>query len=223
MSQTKVYGSQIKEQTVETDVFAPNSVDGSIIVNKSITPEKLVEKYSLFGHTHKGVEIVSQVESAKNADFVDWSGVLNKPNFADASWKGVKANQESVPLTGNTIGDTIVVVDDGDGKGSLYVCKATTGTFIQQWGKQGDVDFATPDWSVVLNKPTTVDGYGITDAAKTGHKHTKSEITDFPATMPPSTHTHTGAEVTSDVSKAQQATTALNIPTYDVGGNIWIS
>jgi hypothetical protein len=223
MATTKVYGSQIKEQTVQTEVFENNSISGSILINGSITSEKLQEKYSLYGHTHEGFEIVSQVSSAKNADFVDWSGVLNKPNFADASWKGVKANRSVVSLVDNSIGDTIVVVDDGDGKGALYVCKATTGSFIEQWGKEGDVDFSSPDWTSILNKPTTVDGYKITDASKVGHKHTKSEITDFPTTMTPSAHTHAGSDITSMVSTAQTANTALNIPTYDTGGNIWIS
>jgi hypothetical protein len=211
MATTKVYGSQIKEQTVQTEVFENNSINGSILINSSITPEKLQEKYSLYGHTHEGFEMTSQVASAKNADFVEWSGVLNKPNFADASWKGVKANKSVVSLTGNSIGDTIVVIDDGDGKGSLYVCKATTGAFEQQWGKEGDVDWSSPDWASIINKPSTVDGYKITDASKVGHTHTKANITDFPTTMTPSAHKHVGSDITTAVPTAINATMADNV------------
>lgn len=34
------------------------------------------------------------------------------------------------------------------------------------------------------------------DFADAGHKHTKSEITDFPTSMPPSAHTHSASEIT---------------------------
>lgn len=44
----------------------------------------------------------------------------------------------------------------------------------------------TGKFSDLIDTPTTVDGYGITDASKTGHKHTKGEITDFPTSMPAS-------------------------------------
>lgn len=58
----------------------------------------------------------------------------------------------------------------------------------------------TGKFSDLIDKPTTVDGYGITNASKTGHKHTKSEITDFPTSMP-----------ASDVSAWAKASTK---PTY---------
>lgn len=44
----------------------------------------------------------------------------------------------------------------------------------------------TGKFSDLVDKPTTVDEYGITDASKTGHKHGRSEISDFPSSMPAS-------------------------------------
>lgn len=44
----------------------------------------------------------------------------------------------------------------------------------------------TGKFSDLDGKPTTVDGYGITDASKTGHKHGKEDITDFPTSLPAS-------------------------------------
>ena len=65
----------------------------------------------------------------------DWSTITGKPTLSDSSWKGIKATQAAVPLTGNTSGDLILVMDNGDTKSAFYACRATTGTFAQQWAK----------------------------------------------------------------------------------------
>jgi len=52
--------------------------------------------------------------------------------------------------------------------------------------------------------------------APLGHTHVKANITDF-------AHQHAGTDITSIVSLATTATTANNVPTADVGGNIWVS
>ena len=41
-----------------------------------------------------------------------------------------------------------------------------------------------------------LDGYDADHFSAAGHKHTKSEITDFPSTMTPSAHTHKKSEIT---------------------------
>ena len=60
----------------------------------------------------------------------------------------------------------------------------------------------------IANKPTTIDGYGITDASKVGHKHVKSEITDFPVSMP-----------ASDVSAWAKAATKPSYTAAEVGAS----
>lgn len=39
------------------------------------------------------------------------------------------------------------------------------------------------DWSIIQNKPTTLQGYGITDAASISHTHTFSQLQDKPTTI----------------------------------------
>lgn len=42
---------------------------------------------------------------------------------------------------------------------------------------------ALNDWSKILNKPTTLGGYGITDAATSSHTHTFASLTSKPTTL----------------------------------------
>lgn len=99
---------------------------------------------------------------------IKWSDIQEKPNFADASWKAPVATPASLPLTGNTIGDLRLVINDGDADGAIYSCIATTGLLAAQWEKISDVNFATPAWSAITGKPSTLTGYGITDALASG-------------------------------------------------------
>ena len=71
----------------------------------------------------------------------------------DPSWKGVKGTKALVPLTGNAIDDTVVILDDGDTKGAIYTCIATTGTFEEQWAKVGDAGFSSINWNDITGKP----------------------------------------------------------------------
>ena len=41
----------------------------------------------------------------------------------------------------------------------------------------------TPEWVAIANRPTTLAGYGISDAAPISHTHTASQITDFAASV----------------------------------------
>ncbi len=55
----------------------------------------------------------------------------------------------------------------------------------------------THDWvDITTGKPTTLAGYGITDAAASGHTHAYSSLTSIPATFAPSAHTHLWADLT---------------------------
>ena len=59
------------------------------------------------------------------------------------------------------------------------------------------------------SKPTTLSGYGITDAASSIHSHTKSQITDFPTTLKNPTSLTlivNGVTTTYDGSTAQSVT-----------------
>jgi hypothetical protein len=60
-----------------------------------------------------------------------------------SQWKEPVNTPADLPLTGNTIGDMRLVIDDGDGKAAMYQCKATTGNLAAQWNKISDVDWST--------------------------------------------------------------------------------
>ena len=113
----------------------PILAKGEVAISSDFTPPKI--------KIGDGIAHWVSLTYFSSSGSVAWGSVSGKPNFADPSWKGVVANQAAVPLTLNAIGDTYVVIDDGDGKGALYVCKATSGLFAVQWGKEGDVDFGT--------------------------------------------------------------------------------
>ena len=123
-------------------------------------------------------ELDADITNHINNGTHDWNKITGKPNFADPSWKGVKANTSFVPLSGNSIGDTYVVVDAGDGKGAIFVCKATTGTFDQQFDNDGDVDFATPHWDSIQGKPTLVSESGLLDAETKDGAQAKIDVLD---------------------------------------------
>jgi hypothetical protein len=74
--------------------------------------------------------------------------------------------------------------------------------------KTDDNTIATINASLkgLSDRATTLEGRATTlesrctslenDKSNTGHKHTKSEITDFPSTMPPSSHKHSKSDIT---------------------------
>ena len=86
---------------------------------------------------------------------VHWGNLTNMPTLGDSSWKAAVATPAALPLTGNTVGDMRIVINDGDNKSSIYVCIATVGVLAMQWDKIGDVDFAI-DWADLTGKPAVL-------------------------------------------------------------------
>ena len=74
-----------------------------------------------------------------------------------------------------------VILDIDESK--AYVQNADTNAYLE--GKLAEK--YSPD-----NKPSPTD----IGASAIGHKHTKSEITDFPTSMTPTAHTHSKSEIT---------------------------
>lgn len=91
---------------------------------------------------------------------VHWGNLTNVPNLADKSWKAAVANKAALPLANNEIGDQRVVLDDGDGKSAVYICKATTGDVNAQWSKIGDVDWASEESTRVAQEAARVTAEG---------------------------------------------------------------
>lgn len=106
-------------------------------------------------NTHMSDSDQHTTTSEKTAwTYPNWSNIQNKPNFADISWKGIFPDRASVLV--NTINDTFVVLNDGDGKGALYITRSLVGTWQDKFEKLGDVDFAAPNWSSILSKPILI-------------------------------------------------------------------
>lgn len=137
-----------------------------------------------------GDGIVDRAASAASADAAPWAGITGKPaSFPPSAFDAslitsgtidparlpVIASQIQVASSGDltaltaaqqsTIGQgTVVTTTDGfrwvySGSGS----KTASASYIQL----ADI---TPEWSAIANKPTSIAGYGITDA------YTKTEI-----------------------------------------------
>jgi len=98
---------------------------------------------------------------------VHWGNLTNVPNLADAHWKTPVATQSALPVTGNSLGDNRVVLDDGDGKQAVYTCVATTGTYTQQWSKVGDVDWMTEEATRQTQETARVNAEG-SESPKSG-------------------------------------------------------
>jgi hypothetical protein len=112
-------------------------------------------------------------------------------------------------LTGN---QTITVSGDATGSGTTAIALtlASTGVTAGTYASVGNyiptitVDAKgrvtgianmanTPAWSAITGKPTTLSGYGITDAAASGHTHTIANITDN-AALVQGNNANTGAQ-----------------------------
>jgi mRNA-degrading endonuclease HigB of HigAB toxin-antitoxin module len=98
---------------------------------------------------------------------VHWGNLTNVPNLADAHWKTPVATKSALPVTGNSLGDNRVVLDDGDGKQAVYTCVATTGTYTQQWSKVGDVDWMTEEATRQTQETARVNAEG-SESPKSG-------------------------------------------------------
>lgn len=73
-----------------------------------------------------------------------------------------------------------------------------------------ETDPTVPAWAKASKKPTyTASEVG---ASPTGHKHSKSDISDFPTTMPPSSHTHSKDDIT-DFAHTHTASDVGAVPT----------
>ena len=73
------------------------------------------------------------------------------------------------------------------------------------------------NWNNIINTPTTLNGYGIVDAAPKYHTHTVSDITDFPKTM------KANGGNADTVGGHSPGTRAGNVLLLDINGRIPVS
>ena len=141
-----------------------------------------------------------------------WGNLTNVPNMADKSWKSAVATPANLPVSGNTLGDQRVVLNDGDGKQAMYVCVATSGDFNAQWDKIGDVDWTNDHGNMV--------GLGDDDHTQY-HNDTRGDIRYYPkADVDDLLHNRAGAVIKELEIVSSAGQTAYDISatgTYTVG------
>jgi hypothetical protein len=117
------------------------------------------------GHTHAGTDITSGTISAARVQYLtnvtsDVQTQLNSKLSSEVD--GSTTNEiQTLGTSGNTI-----TLTSGGSVTAPYA--ATAGSVV---------------WSGVTSKPTTLSGYGITDAASSSHTHTFASLTSKPTTL----------------------------------------
>lgn len=134
----KVYSAQVDAELNQL-VDAINAITGAAATDEAaLTTHKSSADHD--AHIATLHYTKTQMQTSGQAQ-LHWANLTNVPNLADASWKPSVAAPANLPITGNTVGDQRIVLNDGDGKQALYTCVATTGTYEEQWDKIGDVDW----------------------------------------------------------------------------------
>jgi len=109
-----------------------------------------------------------------------WTSIQGKPAFASAQWKTSVADLASLPLSNNSIGDMRLVLNAGNSKRAVFMCKATIGDLAAQWLLLAHESWGTPEWAAVQNKPALILADGsisftgvvqLADASPTNARH----------------------------------------------------
>ena len=135
-------------------------------------------------------------------------GVKGDTGVRGTRWVfGTAITGTSTTPTAFQTGITDSLVNDAylnDKTNYIYRCTVAGDQSTAKWVYAGSLDggAVAADVVAILNGTKTVgnadklDGYDSSHFSTSGHKHTKSEITDFPTTMTPSSHTHKKSEIT---------------------------
>jgi hypothetical protein len=126
------------ETIADVKTFTDSPIVPAPTADANPATKKYVDDFANARYTKTNLQTEGQA-------LVHWGNLTNVPNLADAHWKTPVATKSALPVTGNSLGDNRVVLDDGDGKQAVYTCVATTGTYTQQWSKVGDVDWMTEE------------------------------------------------------------------------------
>lgn len=172
------------------------------------------ETFTPSAHTHSGNDITSKVASATTADTassVEWSNVANKPStyapsahtHGNSDITGIdasKINSGTIDLDRLPQGalDRLVKVADQSERFALTTASVQNGDTVQQ------LDTGLMYRVVDDTKLNSEDGYAKYTADRASAVPW-SGVTDKPQTFTPSSHTHTGSEITSKVSTAETA------------------
>ncbi len=139
----------------------------------------LLSNYALVNHGHVWGDITDRPSSLPASDVYDWAKASSKPSYAYS-----EITDKPTTLSGYGITDAAakshshVWADITDRPTSLPASDVYT------WAKASSKPGYT--YSEITGKPTTLSGYGITDAAVKSHSHVWADITDRPTSLPAS-------------------------------------
>jgi len=130
--------------------------------------------YAAASHAHSGADITSGTVAAARLG----SGTADNTTFlrGDGAWTAISAT-----VNWGSIGGTLSNQTDLN---TALAGKAST-SHTHAWA------------DITSGLPTTLAGYGITDAASSSHTHAYSSLTSIPATFAPSAHTHPQSDITN--------------------------
>lgn len=116
-------------------------------------------------------------ETAGNTFSGNYNDLTNKPALFDGTWSSITSKPAT--LSGYGI---------SDGMNTAHVANGITSAMIANWntafswgnhtGLYRPISYV-PIWSEITSKPTTISGYGITDAVNTTDNQTITGITTF--------------------------------------------
>ena len=132
---------------------------------------------------------------------------LKKITDADLEGKGVRGQPDVPGLTAEEmqraveqiVREVVIPVLNGnvDEINTNYATKSDLYTHPTYTARASGFYKITVDGLGHVSDVSAVEKKDVTDLgiAESGHSHTKSQITDFPATMPPSAHSHSKSEI----------------------------
>ena len=159
------------------------SISGNLADQSDITTALAGKADS--SHTHSGADIVSGTVAVARLG----SGTPSASNFlrGDGSWQAVSTGTAWGGITGTLSSQTDLQsaldskANDSDvvhDSGTETIGGTKTFTSTISGSINGNAATATNvAWSGITSKPTTLAGYGITDAASSSHTHPASDIT----------------------------------------------
>ena len=182
----RVSASEIKEAMNELDAHKDNTNNPHQVTASQVGAAPTI-------HTHSGIDITSAVSEAENADTVDGKHATDFAPVTHTHSGSDITSAVSEAENATTVNDIYFRITEGVLEYSLDGTTYTTVQFGDMYKSTYDTDNdGIVDISEEAENADTVDGKHATDFA-------------------PTIHTHSGSDITSAVSEAENATTVNDI------------
>lgn len=167
-----------------SDVYTKSETDAKITANveDSVTSTSTTKALS----ANMGKELQDQIQNLKHSKADE-----AKPSFSTITINGVDYTEWTL---GTRSGKIMLSVDMGGISTEIAAFNPVTGVFVSALSQYRDTLRFDGEAPIVGASPTLFDHVAresaLSGKANISHTHTKSEITDFPTSMPPTAHSH---------------------------------